>query len=68
METGLKIYKNTLSFLLMTLFGKGCIYTPTCSEYAKLAVDKYGIIKGSMLSIKRLSRCHPWAEGGYDHP
>ncbi|MBQ7791451.1 MAG: membrane protein insertion efficiency factor YidD [Rikenellaceae bacterium] len=43
-----------------------CRYTPTCSQYAIEALRKYGPIKGSWLTIKRLSRCHPWGGSGYD--
>ena len=43
-----------------------CRFTPTCSEYMKQAIQKYGIIKGGWLGIKRICRCHPLNEGGYD--
>jgi putative membrane protein insertion efficiency factor len=43
-----------------------CIYTPTCSQYAIEALQKYGVVKGLWLSVKRILRCHPFAEGGYD--
>lgn len=43
-----------------------CIYTPTCSMYAIQALEKHGVIKGSYLAIRRVLRCHPFAEGGYD--
>ncbi len=43
-----------------------CRYSPTCSAYARQAVEKYGIISGGWLAAKRLLKCHPWAEGGYD--
>ncbi|MCI8535819.1 MAG: membrane protein insertion efficiency factor YidD [Hungatella sp.] len=43
-----------------------CIYTPTCSQYAIEALQKYGVVKGLWLSVRRILRCHPWAEGGYD--
>ncbi len=43
-----------------------CIYTPTCSSYALKALEKYGVIKGTYLSVKRILRCHPFAKGGYD--
>ena len=43
-----------------------CIYCPTCSQYMLEAVTKYGAIKGGWLGIKRICRCHPFHEGGYD--
>ncbi|MBV2150947.1 membrane protein insertion efficiency factor YidD [Sphingobium sp. AS12] len=43
-----------------------CRYAPSCSEYAIQAVRKYGAIKGSWLTGKRLMRCHPWGGSGYD--
>ena len=43
-----------------------CRYSPTCSEYMKQAILKYGLIKGGFLGIKRILRCHPFNEGGYD--
>ncbi len=46
--------------------GSHCKYTPTCSEYTKQAVDKYGIIKGSLLGIIRILKCNPFSKGGVD--
>jgi len=43
-----------------------CRFYPTCSEYTKQAVIKYGILKGGLLGIKRILRCHPFNPGGYD--
>ncbi|MBC7765412.1 MAG: membrane protein insertion efficiency factor YidD [Hyphomonadaceae bacterium] len=43
-----------------------CRFYPTCSEYAKLAIIKYGVIKGSFLAIGRILRCHPFSNGGID--
>ena len=43
-----------------------CRFYPTCSEYMKQAVIKYGVIKGVWLGIKRIVKCHPLNEGGYD--
>ena len=48
------------------LFGARCIYTPTCSEYALQAITKYGALKGTFLAVKRILRCHPFHEGGFD--
>ncbi len=46
--------------------GKTCRFYPTCSQYAIDALEKYGFLKGSYLSIKRILKCHPFHEGGYD--
>lgn len=43
-----------------------CRYVPTCSEYALIAIKKYGPIKGTWLAMKRIARCHPWGGHGYD--
>lgn len=45
---------------------KMCRFTPTCSEYAKQAITKYGVLKGLFLSIKRILKCHPLGKYGYD--
>ena len=45
-----------------------CRYTPTCSQYAILSFQKYGALKGLVLSVWRLLRCAPWGRGGYDPP
>lgn len=62
-------------FLLMIRFyqaaisphlGKNCRFTPTCSQYAYIAITRFGPIKGTYLSIRRLFKCHPFHAGGYD--
>ena len=45
-----------------------CRYTPTCSEYALLALRRYGAVKGGILTVWRLLRCAPWGGHGYDPP
>ena len=57
-----KFYKRFIS----PCTGPHCIYTPTCSQYALEALQKYGAIKGAYLACKRILRCHPFAKGGYD--
>jgi putative membrane protein insertion efficiency factor len=53
-------------YCISPLIPASCRYTPTCSEYALQAIKKYGPFKGSLLAIKRISRCHPWGGYGYD--
>ena len=48
------------------MFPPSCRYVPTCSEYAMIALQRYGFVKGSWMAIKRICRCHPWHPGGYD--
>ncbi len=48
------------------LFPPSCRFTPSCSQYAIEAIREWGPIKGIYLAIRRLSRCHPWCEGGED--
>lgn len=55
-------YKRRIS----PLTPPACRYTPTCSQYALEAIQKYGAIKGTWLAIKRICRCHPWGGSGYD--
>lgn len=56
------IYQKIMS----PLFPPTCRYRPTCSEYAKEAINKYGAFKGFYLAIKRLLTCHPWGGSGED--
>lgn len=54
--------------IISPYFPSSCRYTPTCSDYAVQAIDKYGAAKGSILAIHRVARCHPWGGSGYDPP
>jgi hypothetical protein len=58
----IKLYQVTLS----PLIGRACRYTPTCSNYGIEAIQKYGPIKGSWLTLKRVLSCNPWGGSGYD--
>jgi len=58
----LRLYKRFLSPLLPA----ACRYAPTCSEYMREAVEKYGVARGGWMGIKRLARCHPFHAGGVD--
>ncbi|MBI2641553.1 membrane protein insertion efficiency factor YidD [Candidatus Roizmanbacteria bacterium] len=57
-------HKPIFRALFMT--DKMCRFTPTCSEYAYQAVEKYGSLKGLYLGFRRIIRCHPWNKGGID--
>jgi putative membrane protein insertion efficiency factor len=52
--------------LLSPVLGSRCRYLPTCSEYALEAIEYHGGIRGGWMAAKRLGRCHPFHEGGYD--
>ena len=62
----LKTYKRYLSAPAGRVFGHACRYTPTCSEYAVEALEKYGVSKGLFLSAKRLLSCNPFGGYGFD--
>jgi putative membrane protein insertion efficiency factor len=53
-------------YIISPLLPNSCRYYPTCSQYSIQAFQKHGVMKGLWLSVKRISRCHPWHEGGYD--
>ena len=58
----IKLYRYAISPYL----APSCRYTPTCSSYAIEAVSRHGVFRGSWLAIKRIGRCHPWHQAGYD--
>ena len=58
----IKVYRYAISPYL----APSCRYTPTCSSYAIEAIERHGIFRGSWLALRRVSRCHPWHEAGYD--
>ncbi len=60
----LRLYKQWVSPLLP----RACRFSPTCSEYARLGVIRYGALRGGLLAAGRLLRCHPWHPGGIDLP
>ena len=58
----IRFYQRKIS----PLFGPRCRYYPTCSNYAVEAVERFGALKGSILTVSRLLRCNPFFTGGYD--
>lgn len=61
----IKFYQKNISPIICH-FGFNCKYYPTCSEYMKQAIEKYGVFKGIFLGIIRLLKCNPFSKGGYD--
>ena len=70
----LKMFPRRFGILLINFYqkyisgftGRNCRFYPTCSEYTKQAIDKYGIIRGSLKGLKRILKCHPFNVGGID--
>lgn len=61
-RASIRFYQRRIS----PLMGPRCIYVPTCSEYAYQAIEKYGLVRGGTLAVRRILRCHPLHAGGYD--
>ena len=59
----IRTYQTTLS---PRFSGGACRYTPTCSQYAIEAIEVHGVFKGSLLAARRILRCNPFFNGGYD--
>lgn len=61
-----RFYKVAISPALHVISPTQCKYLPTCSEYAYIAVARFGVVHGTWLALRRLARCHPFAKGGLD--
>ena len=59
---GIRIYQKTLA----NLVGGQCRFHPSCSEYGIESLRRHGAIKGSLLTVRRIGRCHPWGGSGHD--
>lgn len=64
----IRFYQRTLSRLILAVLGPVCRFTPSCSAYAMECIRVHGAMRGGLLSLKRLSKCHPLHPGGYDPP
>ena len=66
MRVVLIFFIRTYRLFISPLLPPSCRFTPTCSEYAMQAIEKYGALRGVYLAARRLLRCHPFHSGGYD--
>ena len=58
----IRLYQNTVSRVMPSV----CRFTPSCSQYTSEAIHKHGFLRGTWLGARRIIRCHPFTEGGYD--
>ena len=58
----IKVYRRVVSPMLP----RSCRFTPSCSLYTLQAIERYGLLRGGFMGARRLLRCHPFSEGGYD--
>ena len=57
---------NFYKYIVSPFLGNNCRFLPTCSEYTKESIIKFGFFTGASMGMKRIVRCHPWGKKGYD--
>jgi putative membrane protein insertion efficiency factor len=57
----IRLYRLVFAFV-----PSSCRFEPSCSRYTEQAIQKYGLLRGSLMGARRIGRCHPWNPGGYD--
>jgi putative membrane protein insertion efficiency factor len=63
---GMIVFIRGYQLTLSAFLGRQCRFLPTCSEYAREAVERHGALAGAWLAVRRIGRCHPWGGSGYD--
>jgi uncharacterized protein len=66
MKTALLLLIRFYQLTLSAVIGRRCRFLPTCSDYARQAIEKHGAVNGARLAFRRIARCHPWGGEGYD--
>jgi putative membrane protein insertion efficiency factor len=66
LKTAVLLLLRAYKWAISPMFSPACRYVPSCSEYAIEAIDRYGVVRGSLMAIWRVMRCHPFAKGGLD--
>jgi hypothetical protein len=66
MEKGMIFFIRSYRYWISPMLGSRCRFYPSCSGYAQIAINRFGVLKGIVLTIQRMSRCHPWHQGGVD--
>ena len=66
MKTLLLLLLRGYQYAIRPLLGANCRFAPSCSDYAREAIERHGALKGSWLALRRVLRCHPYHPGGYD--
>ncbi len=66
MKLFLLLLLRAYQYTLRPLLGANCRFYPSCSDYSRDAIERYGALRGSWLAARRIARCHPYHAGGYD--
>lgn len=66
MQKVLILLISAYRYFISPFLGANCRFYPTCSSYAHEAISRHGAMRGGWLALRRLSRCHPWHDGGFD--
>lgn len=62
----LVFFIRVYQYVISPYMAPSCRFTPTCSNYSIEAIQRFGVIKGCLLAVRRISSCHPWHEAGHD--